>query len=156
MIVTSNPLLAEKSRKFSGLGYSHLTSKAGKANLSEEVYQNPNYDRFSEIGFNYRMAPINAAIGLGQLKRAKRIRQRRMYCGQKYSEIINKANKEWIIPQKTFENRFFMFFCVFCTYRKILKKYSGGPRTILRVFMEFLRPPPLGSLFGVKNTIKIF
>ena len=36
MIVTSNPLLAEKARKFSGLGYSHLTSKAGKANLSEE------------------------------------------------------------------------------------------------------------------------
>ncbi len=121
MIVTSNPLLAEKSRKFSGLGYSHLTSKAGKANLSEEIYQNPNYDRFSEIGYNYRMAPINAAIGLGQLKRAKRIRQRRMYCGQKYSEIINKANKKWIIPQKIFENHINTFY----TYSFFLNEENG-------------------------------
>ena len=49
------------------------------------------------------MAPVNAAIGLGQLRRASRIRKRRMFCGQSYSEIVNKANKDWIIPQMILE-----------------------------------------------------
>ena len=132
MIVTSNPLLAEKARKFSGLGYSHLTSKAGKANLSEEIYQNPNYDRFSEIGYNYRMAPVNAAIGLGQLRRASRIRKRRMFCGQSYSEIVNKANKDWIIPQMILEGHVNTFY----TYSFFLDEHKGP---LWKSFYEFYK-----------------
>lgn len=67
MVTTSNPDLAEKVRKYAGLGYKHLTPTAGRTSLASNVSQKPNYLRFDRVGPNYRMTPTTAAIGLGQM-----------------------------------------------------------------------------------------
>lgn len=64
MIITSNPDLAVKARKFAGLGYQHMTAEAGRTSLSAATYQRPDYQRFDTIGLNYRMSEYQAAIGL--------------------------------------------------------------------------------------------
>jgi len=67
MVSTSNSLLAQRARKFSGLGYKHLTADAGRTSLNLAEFQRPDYERYDTISLNYRMSPLTAAVGLGQL-----------------------------------------------------------------------------------------
>ena len=62
MVTTNNEHFAERVRKFAGIGYRGLKASAGRTSLSSEIYQNPDYERFDEIGFNYRMNCITAAM----------------------------------------------------------------------------------------------
>ena len=68
MISTSNSEIATKARKFAGLGYLHLSADAGRTSLSSSVFQRPDYERYDTISLNYRMSPLAAAVGLGQLQ----------------------------------------------------------------------------------------
>lgn len=69
MIVSNNPELAQKARKFAGIGYKHMTAEAGRTSLSASTYQRPDYARFDTIGLNYRMSEVQAAVGLSVLPR---------------------------------------------------------------------------------------
>lgn len=88
LVATSNPIIAEKARKFSGLGYKHLTPDAGRTSLANSVFQRPNYKRYDMIGLNYRMSPLAAAVGLGQLENFKNIFDLRVKNGQSLCELI--------------------------------------------------------------------
>ena len=88
IISTSNPSLAEKARKFSGLGYKHLTPDAGRTSLANSVFQRPNYKRYDTIGLNYRMSPLAAAVGLGQLENFKGILDLRVKNGKSLCNLI--------------------------------------------------------------------
>ena len=68
MIVTSDPELNVRARKFAGIGYKGLTAEAGRTSLASSVAQNPDYERFDTIGFNYCMNAITAAVGLAQFE----------------------------------------------------------------------------------------
>ena len=68
MISTSNSEIATKARKFAGLGYLHLSADAGRTSLASSVFQRPDYERYDTISLNYRMSPLAAAVGLGQLQ----------------------------------------------------------------------------------------
>lgn len=92
MIVTNDHLLAEKSRKFAGIGYKHLTAEAGKTHLAQADIQRPDYKRYDVIGLNYRMNEVSAAIGLGQLKRIDEIVGKRIYIGKLYDQIFGSFN----------------------------------------------------------------
>ena len=50
MVVTNSETLAERIRKFGGIGYKNLTATAGRTSLASSVFQNPNYERFDSIG----------------------------------------------------------------------------------------------------------
>ncbi len=67
MISTSNEDVARKARKFGGLGYKHLSADSGRTSLASSVFQRPNYERYDTVSLNYRMSPLSAAVGLGQL-----------------------------------------------------------------------------------------
>lgn len=97
MLVTADPELAERARKFAGLGYRHLTASAGRTSLDAAVFQNPDYERFSDLGLNYRMTPITAAIGLGQLAHLDEIVQRRKTCAELFLAALDGCS--WLIPQ---------------------------------------------------------
>lgn len=88
LIATSNSIIAEKARKFSGLGYKHLTSDAGRTSLANSVFQNPKYQRYDTIGLNYRMNPLSAAVGLGQLDNWKKILELRVRSGHSICKLI--------------------------------------------------------------------
>lgn len=102
MVVTDSEILAKKIRQFSGLGYKHLTAFKGRTSLAAKIFQNPEYERFDSIGFNYRMTPVTAAIGIGQLSNIELLLQSRITAAIKFKEAIK--NCDWLIAQPSHQN----------------------------------------------------
>jgi perosamine synthetase len=102
MIITQNPDLAEKARKFSGIGYKNLTATVGRTSLASAEFQNPEYERHDSLGLNYRMNNITAAVGLGQLDRISHLVQRRIAIGEMFNRAVEGC--DWIIPQEKSPN----------------------------------------------------
>jgi perosamine synthetase len=97
MVTTDDEKLAEKIRKSAGLGYKHLTAGIGRTSLASRVFQNPEYERFDSLGFNYRMTPVTAAIGLGQMSDIATLLNSRKKVGELMLEAI--SNCAWLVPQ---------------------------------------------------------
>jgi len=97
MIITNNSEFAKKARKFAGIGYKNLTATAGRTSLASSVFQNPEYERFDTIGFNYRMNRISAAVALGQLERIDVLTMRRKIIGEMFLTAIECC--DWLKPQ---------------------------------------------------------
>ena len=88
MIVTDDENLATRARKFSGLGYKHMTGNAGRTSLALSEVQDPHYERFDTVGLNYRMNEISAAVGLGQLERLEEIVDKRKKSANFFKEAV--------------------------------------------------------------------
>ena len=101
MITTSDENLAEKVRKFSGIGYKNLTATAGRTSLASAEFQNPKYERHDVLGLNYRMNSVTAAVGLAQLERVEHLVQRRVSIGEMFNKAIEGCS--WLIPQSKIE-----------------------------------------------------
>ena len=115
MIVTSDPELATRARKFAGIGYKHMTATAGRTHLALSTVQDPTYERFDTIGLNYRMNAISAAVGMAQLERVEHIVARRQACARLFLEAI--AGCKWTIPQTVMENIEHSFYTFAIDYR---------------------------------------
>lgn len=122
MLVTDNPNLAKKARQSAGLGYKHLSAGKGRTSLAAKIFQNPGYERFDALGFNYRMTPVTAAIGLGQLSEIDLFLDSRIFAAKCFSESIKDC--AWLVPQKPDQdglpNSFYSF-----GVRFISEKISG-------------------------------
>ena len=119
MLVTNNSLFATQARKYSSLGYKHLTADLGRTSLSIENAQNPEYERFDSIGLNYRMTPIAAAIGLGQLRNILEILNMRKMNASLFLDAVKGCS--WLIPQiipTGFDH----------TYYSVAFRYKGNER----------------------------
>lgn len=77
MVVSNDKNLAQRVRKFAGIGYKHMTAAAGRTSLTMSTVQDPDYERFDTIGLNYRMTEVSAAIGLAQFDRIHMLVSRR-------------------------------------------------------------------------------
>lgn len=99
MLTTDDEGLAERIRKSGGLGYKHLTAGKGRTSLASRVFQNPSYERFDSLGFNYRMTPVTAAIGLGQLENISHLLDSRKSNARFMTDAIRGCT--WLIPQPT-------------------------------------------------------
>ena len=98
MVVTNSEKLAEKIRKFGGIGYKNLTATAGRTSLASSVFQNPNYERFDSIGYNYRMNLVTAACGLANFEILDQLIDRRKEIGSMFLEAVDGCS--WIKTQK--------------------------------------------------------
>ena len=98
MIVSDSEELAQRARKFVGIGYKHLTAAAGRTSLAVSTVQDPDYERFDRIGLNYRMTEVSAAIGLAQLERVHSLVSRRQTIAKMYDEAIHGC--DWLVKQK--------------------------------------------------------
>lgn len=97
IVTTDNEQLAERIRKSAGLGYRHLTAGKGRTSLASRVFQNPAYERFDSLGFNYRMTPVTAAIGIGQLANISQLLNSRKLNAKLMLDAIDGCS--WLIPQ---------------------------------------------------------
>jgi len=98
MITTNSKKLAEKIRKFAGIGYKNMTASGGRTSLAISSVQNPNYFRFDTVGLNYRMSQIVAAVCYGQLQRSNQILNNRIKVANLFMNAIK--NSKIMIPQK--------------------------------------------------------
>ena len=98
MIVTNDEKLAEKCRKVAGHGFKNLRAQEGRIRLNSEVFQNPDYKRHIDLGWNYRMPEFNAAIALAQLENADQLQQLRIDSADIFLEVIKEA--DFLVPQK--------------------------------------------------------
>lgn len=69
----------------------------------EEASHGGWYHEMQELGFNYRMSDINAALGLSQLKNLKQNISRRQEIAKKYRDFLSKAE----IGFQKFDNKKF-------------------------------------------------
>lgn len=97
MLVTNDPDLAKAARQAAGLGYKHLSAGKGRTSLASSVFQNPEYERFDTVGFNYRMTPLTAAIGIGQLSEIENFLNSRIYAAKELLRAT--GNCDWLVPQ---------------------------------------------------------
>lgn len=102
MIATNYKYLAERIRKFAGIGYKNMSAQGGRTSLAIETVQNPNYKRFDTIGLNYRMPQIVAAVSYAQLRNSKNIVKKRLMSASYFREAIKNCN--WLVEQKTPKN----------------------------------------------------
>lgn len=96
IVCTNDIELAEKVRKFAVLGYAAVGAKKGK--ISVDDIQNPNYNRHSCLGYNYRMSDLCSAVSLGQLEHLDELVERRIDVANLFIKAINGC--PWLLPQK--------------------------------------------------------
>ena len=82
MITTNNSRLANKLEKLRSHGITKDRSDFVGENIFSWTYEQ------QDLGFNYRMCDLNAALGLSQLKRIKTIIKERNYLLSKYKLIL--------------------------------------------------------------------
>jgi perosamine synthetase len=85
MITTNNERLADRLRRLR----QHAMSLSDVARHSAKHIATETYD---EIGFNYRMTDMQAAIGIAQLGRLNTLLERRRYLAQRYADAL------WQLP----------------------------------------------------------
>jgi perosamine synthetase len=99
MVVTNDEGLAQRVRKFGGLGYKNLRAEEGRMQTVPATFQDPDYKRHDSLGWNYRLPEICAAVGLGRVERIDElVRQRQAVAGM-FAEAVKGC--DWMIPQKT-------------------------------------------------------
>ena len=158
MIITNNSVLAERARKFSGIGYRHLSADAGRTHLAISEVQDPEYMRFDTIGLNYRMNDISASIALGQLERIDDIVKNRQTVAKFFIDAIEDC--EWLIPQHVPNDCEHSYYTVAADYlgenqigvswKEFYNKYLeiGGDGFYSVVAIPYLEPSLRGKLIG--------
>src|SRR3989344_4567924 len=116
VVITNDEKMADRVRKFSGLGYWNLSASEGSARANKEALQDPGYKRHDTLGFNYRMAEPVAALALAQTERMEEIVGRRQQIASMYSKAIEGCS--WLIPQEVREG-------YTNTYWTYVVKYEG-------------------------------
>jgi len=85
MITTNNAKLAERLRRLR----QHAMSLSDVARHSAKEIATETYD---EIGFNYRMTDMQAAVGIAQLARLANLLERRRYLAQRYTNALRQLS----------------------------------------------------------------
>lgn len=101
--VTDNEHYASQLRKFCSLSYSNIKAGDGRVRLIDKrgrknIFQDPDYSRHDDVGLNYRMPELAAAVGLAQIERVEEFICKR----ETAARLLYTAQQdcEWLKPQK--------------------------------------------------------
>ena len=98
ILITDDEGLATRARRAAVLGYSAISSKPGASSIPEELRCHPSFARHIEVGYNFRLPEIAAAVALGELERLDELVAMRQGSAKLLDEVV--ADCEWLIPQK--------------------------------------------------------
>lgn len=160
MIITNNAELAERSRKFSVLGYSTLKAGTYESKPSKDVIQDPNFDRHLFVAPNYRLPEVCAAMALAQLEKLEEFVKKRREIAKLYSEAVQGC--DWLKPQKTpkgFVNSYWTYTIKLegedkgISWQAFRKTYleEGGDRFYAAWKLTYMEPALLGMEFKENN-----
>jgi perosamine synthetase len=122
MLITNNPKLAEKARRFSCLGYAVM--QASKGEILKTQIQDPSFERHSGFGYNYRMSDLCAAVCLAQLERAEKLVKQRQKVANLFKKALNGSTlfRPQAIPDG-YQNTFWTYAMVLQSDRPETKWY---------------------------------
>ena len=98
ILVTNNEEMAVNMRKFGSLSYSAMKAGDGRIRINKLIFQDPNYSRHDDIGLNYRMPEVAAALGLAQLERIDFFINKRIENASILREALSEC--DWLKEQK--------------------------------------------------------
>lgn len=102
IVLTDNEKYAEMARKIGGHGFKNLKAEEGRIRLNADEFQNPDYKRHDELGWNYRLNEFSAAIALAQLERGEELVDMRIKSARMFMDVI--ADTDYLIPQEVPED----------------------------------------------------
>ena len=97
IVVTNNEEYAISMRKFGSLGYAAMKSGDGRIRINKDIFQDPKYKRHDELGLNYRMPEVAAALGLAQTERLDHFINLRISIAELYHDAIGGC--KFLVPQ---------------------------------------------------------
>lgn len=100
IVITNNEKYAELVRKIGGHGFKNLRAEEGRIRLNADVFQNPNYKRHDEVGWNYRLSEFLAAVAFAQLERLDELVDLRVQSAKLFIDVMT-SECDYLIPQKT-------------------------------------------------------
>ena len=121
MVTTRDENLAEKIRKIGGHGFKNLRAEEGRVRLTDDIFQNPGYERHDLLGWNYRMSEIIAAVALAQIEQVEKVVEGRRYAAKQLINAI--GDSKLLVPQKVEEGTECDYFTLACVYNE---EYSKG------------------------------
>ncbi len=95
IVITNSDELADKLRRYSGLGYAGISGKKGR--ITKDDIQSPEYERHVVLGWNYRMSDLCAAVALGQVERMDELVDVRQKAAAYYQKKVEGCS--WLYPQ---------------------------------------------------------
>ena len=137
ILTTNSPKLAKIMRKYGTLGFKNITAQNGKVRINREKFQNPNWERHDQFGYNYRLSEISSAVALAQTEKITFFVKKRVEAGNAFLNFIKKSKTKLLIPQKikrNYKHVFFTFACIFNgdnkniswqSFRKKFIEYGG-------------------------------
>jgi perosamine synthetase len=114
IVLTNDEKYAEMVRKVGGHGFKNLRAEEGRIRLNAEVFQNPDYKRHDEIGWNYRLPEFNAAVALAQLERLDELVDLRIKSAGYFLEVMKEC--DYLIPQKVPADRTHSYYTLGARY----------------------------------------
>lgn len=99
IVITSDADLAEKIRRFTSLGYGLVGADAGCSRIDKRKLVNPQFERHVDLGYNYRLSEICAAVLLAQLEKLDHFVDMRRATATAFDEVVSSC--PWLSPQKT-------------------------------------------------------
>lgn len=100
MLVARDAGLAERARRFGGLGFGTITAETGNVARDLADFQDPGFKRHESFGYNYRLSEIAAAVALGQLERVEELVGNRRLMAERFAAVIGDAGCDWLVPQR--------------------------------------------------------
>lgn len=98
IVVSMEEKYAVLMRKFGSLGYAALKATDGRVRSNKDIFQDPNYSRHDDHGFNYRMPEVAAALGLAQTERMDLFVDIRCKIADMFHEVVRDC--PYLVPQK--------------------------------------------------------
>lgn len=131
VVATNDMSVALKARLLSNHGFKNTLADNGKTKSDINIFQDPDYERHTSLGWNYRTTEFNSAIALAQLERKEEIiLKRKSYACVLYDIFDSKNNFK---PQHYHPEHTYWTFVVRCLeskdyWRKLHKKFieNGG------------------------------
>lgn len=103
IIATSDRSLAEKLRRLRSHG-------ASKSDFARHVHSSMVFDEFKELGYNYRLTDIQAAIGIVQLKKLPQFIKRRRELAAYYIKALKEVKRIILPVEPVFSRHTFQSF----------------------------------------------
>jgi len=120
-----NEEIATRLRKIGGLGFKNLTAAAGKVRVDRDKFQDPEWERFDAIGYNFRLGELAAAVGLAQVEQLDKYIGLRRAMGEAYRGALfrSKLLKPQVQP-KGYYYTYYTFSAKFCGEEKGISWYD--------------------------------